>query len=117
MNLQIADTISPDTNTADTGSPAGTLNGRNYWAWTADGITYYLFWFSVHHTSWILSSILGALSLSGYWIGPNTTSPCGTYIGGTGVEIGNANVQELTPPAVNGLQSKVILATAIGIGF
>lgn len=39
----ISGTLTPDATTANTGELAGTYNGQNYWTWTNDAGTWYLY--------------------------------------------------------------------------
>ena len=40
----VSGTLSPDCTTSNTGEPAGTYNDEDYWTWTNDADTWYLFW-------------------------------------------------------------------------
>lgn len=42
MRLTISGTVTPDCTIADTGEPAGTHSGQDYWTWEAGGQTWYL---------------------------------------------------------------------------
>ena len=97
MNLKITGTISPDVTIPDSGPPNGTWNGRDYWTWYAAEETWYLFWFTVKSTKWVISADLGTLSLSlGVWYGPNAVSPVGTYTP-VAPATGDATVAEYVP--------------------
>jgi len=57
----VSGTVSPDCTTPDTGEPAGTYNGQNYWTWTNDAGTWYLWWFtSPRGNAWTITAELGS---------------------------------------------------------
>lgn len=56
--LAVSGTLSPDASTADTGEPAGAFNSADYWSWTNDGGTWYLWYDSLN--KWVISDSLGA---------------------------------------------------------
>lgn len=56
--LAVSGTLNPDASTADTGEPAGEFNSAEYWSWTNDGGTWYL-WYDLPNNKWVISDSLG----------------------------------------------------------
>ncbi len=55
----------PDCRIADTGEPAGTFEGRDYWAWEAGGRTWFLYSIGGY---WLISETLDAEVNKQYWV-------------------------------------------------
>ena len=104
MQLAITGTVTPDCTIANTGDPAGTLNGESYWAWTAGGQEWWLQWTG---TEWLLCADWNGdgqvnvqdLDLGAYWTNANMLGEYTPTNGATGT----ATVAEYAePPAPTG---------------
>lgn len=104
MRLTVTGTpdLSPDCTTPDTGEPAGTYNGQNYWTWTNDAGTWFLWYKRVTfpppgYQKMYISAALG----NSYGWQLTITDPAviiGNYTS-NGAYTGTATVAEYVPPA------------------
>lgn len=111
----VSGTLTPDATTANTGEPAGTFNGQDYWTWTNDAGTWYL----LFGTSWRIYK--GSLTPPPFdpWWNRGVANILGEYspvIAATGT----ATVAEYVPPVASvevimGCQGKVNISSATGV--
>jgi hypothetical protein len=98
----VSGTLTPDATIADTGEPAGTVNGQPYWQYQAGGETWRLF-YSALAVKWLICADWngdGAIDERDSKDGPHWTSAAlaGDYIP-VGGATGTATVAEYVPPA------------------
>lgn len=103
-------TVTPDSTTLSTGQPAGEHNGKDYWEWTTDGTTWFLWWNGSN--IWFVSTVLGTLTPVGAWY-RQATSIQGEYIpfptsGATGT-LTVAEIDQFIPLRISGSFDFVIM--------
>jgi len=84
ISYSVSGILSPDATTENTGEPAGTYNGQDYWTWTGydyrgeepELLTFYLF-FSTFFSNWYISHELG--NTAGWSRSPNSSEIPGNY--------------------------------------
>jgi hypothetical protein len=98
----VSGTLSPDATTADTGEAPGVFIGQNYWTWTNDAGTWYLFagTYAGETPTWNVSNLLGLGLGIPIWQGPNSSNPVGDYTPLANAT-GTATVAEITEPAAD----------------
>ena len=75
----------PDAKTENTGEPAGTFEGRNYWAWVSGGKTWYLFSVLGY---WLISEVMSTeIGTANYWVSvqESVTPVCAEYTAHNGI--------------------------------